>query len=599
MPAPASSAPNGGETTASSDSADSVSIRFCVILPCTPLDDWKLSTVRQLLAHGSTEPVAFILESGSRGDRGPDAPAGSPQPWPARGGGGEECAHESLSSLASARRVPRWPLHSDDHSAGEPAAALVQRLRTAGVDFVLDLRDGPFDVRLAEAARFGVWRFEHADEDPSAAGSRFWWTAWDGEPVIGTRLLLVAAGESAPSVLREGFVPLLRYAFASSVRSLLQESARWPAQACTDIANGVLSRERVTIMPERHARGRPHLGQRLAFHLRGIAHLVRGASAKLFLHDHWRVGVIDARIDAVMRNPTAVAPTWLPWRPRGEFYADPFGVVRDGKLTILCETLDYATNRGAIAHTSTTAEEDAPLGRVDIGPEVHRSYPFLLEHAGELYCVPETYRAKEVAIYRASAFPTTWEKVATLISGLPLLDATLFRHEERWWLACTNQVQGQNLNLHLWHANQLLGPWHPHAVNPVKTDPRSSRPAGTPFWSDGVLYRPAQDCSRTYGGGIMINRVTTLTPTEFREEVAAVIEPGTFGAGLTGAHTLSAAGNWTLIDAKRPRFAFSAFRRSIRASWWLVKRAVLAPRVQRADTTAAAPACAVVGDEAR
>src|SRR5213596_456309 len=56
-----------------------------------------------------------------------------------------------------------------------------------------------------------------------------------------------------------------------------------------------------------------------------------------------------------------------------------------------------------------------------------------------------------------------------------------------------------------------LGPWRPHPGNPVKVDVRSSRPAGGPFLFGGNLYRPAQDCSRTYGGGITINRVTHLS----------------------------------------------------------------------------------------
>ena len=44
------------------------------------------------------------------------------------------------------------------------------------------------------------------------------------------------------------------------------------------------------------------------------------------------------------------------------------------------------------------------------------------------------------------------------------------------------------------------------ALAAVKTDVRSARPAGTPFVYQGELYRPAQDCSRTYGGSIVIHR---------------------------------------------------------------------------------------------
>src|SRR3569833_971384 len=78
-------------------------------------------------------------------------------------------------------------------------------------------------------------------------------------------------------------------------------------------------------------------------------------------------------------------------------------------------------------------------------------------------------------------------------------------------------------DLHLWYAQDILGPWTPHAANPDKTDVGSARPAGATFESDGVLYRPAQDSSHTYGGRVVINRVLALTPETFREEPAALV----------------------------------------------------------------------------
>ena len=186
-----------------------------------------------------------------------------------------------------------------------------------------------------------------------------------------------------------------------------------------------------------------------------------------------------------------------------------------------------------------------------IGPPVHLSYPYLFEHAGDVLCVPETYQAAEVGLYRADDFPARWSKVATLIAGVPALDATVFRHGDRWWLACSMQGATERSHLHLYHAADLLGPWTPHVGNPVKVDIRSGRPGGTPFVHGGSLYRPAQDASTTYGGRVVINRVRALTPAEFDEEPVAVVEPLRDSPYPDGLHTLSALGDITLIDAKR------------------------------------------------
>ena len=90
-----------------------------------------------------------------------------------------------------------------------------------------------------------------------------------------------------------------------------------------------------------------------------------------------------------------------------------------------------------------------------------------------------------------------------------------------------------------------------HARNPVKYDVCSARSGGTPFVYRGQLYRPGQDCSETYGGAVRLNRITRLTPQEFAEETAAVVRPDPKGPYPSGLHTLSAFGDWTLIDGKR------------------------------------------------
>jgi hypothetical protein len=188
------------------------------------------------------------------------------------------------------------------------------------------------------------------------------------------------------------------------------------------------------------------------------------------------------------------------------------------------------------------------------------SYPYLFEHKGEIYCIPEIYQAREVCLYKAEEFPHKWVKVATLIKNIAAVDSTVFEYQGRWWLTCSDFDQDPFLTLFVWHAPDLFGPWEPHACNPVKIDIGSARPAGTPFVHNGQLYRPAQDSSKAYGGRIIVNRVVRLTPTEFKEEQVAVIEPEKNGPYPDGVHTISSVGNFTLIDGKRFMFSKGAFR---------------------------------------
>jgi hypothetical protein len=106
--------------------------------------------------------------------------------------------------------------------------------------------------------------------------------------------------------------------------------------------------------------------------------------------------------------------------------------------------------------------------------------------------------------------------------------------------------------LHLFHASSPLGPWTPHRRNPVKTDVRGSRPAGSLFWWNGELWRPAQDCSVRYGYAITLHRVLRLNTSEFREEPVARIDPD-WTAGLRGTHTLNSAPGLVVLDGRLVR----------------------------------------------
>ena len=280
----------------------------------------------------------------------------------------------------------------------------------------------------------------------------------------------------------------------------------------------------------------------------------------LFRHDQWSIGVIDAPIHTFLEPNARPKPHYLAQGVRSKLLADPFGIKRGEKLTILCEEFDYKSPRGLISSIEFDGESWSDGTAVAMDQPFHMSYPYLIEHQGEIYCVPETHEAREVALYRAEDFPHRWAKVATLLEDIPAVDSAVFQYEGLWWLTCTNREHGQYSDLLVWYASDLFGPWRPHAANPVKTDICSARPGGTPFIHQGCLYRPAQDCSQTYGGRIILNRVLRLTPTEFEEEPAAIIEPYTDGPFPHGIHTISAVGDITLIDGKRFVFITSALK---------------------------------------
>jgi len=232
--------------------------------------------------------------------------------------------------------------------------------------------------------------------------------------------------------------------------------------------------------------------------------------------------------------------------------ADPFAIVKNGKIYVLCEEFDHGGSKGRIICFEVLGEDQLSEAKVVFEPPYSISYPYLFEYQGDIYCVPETYQTRELSLYRAQTFPCDWIRVGTLLADFPAVDATIFQHEGRWWLTCGDEHLAHGLDrLFIWHADDPRGPWVPHEKNPVKIDVSSSRSAGTPFTHNGNLYRPAQDCSQTYGGRVVLNRIVKLTRTEFQEEVVSFVDPDSRGPYPDGLHTVSSAQDITFVDGKR------------------------------------------------
>jgi hypothetical protein len=272
--------------------------------------------------------------------------------------------------------------------------------------------------------------------------------------------------------------------------------------------------------------------------------------------DVWNVGLVDAPIAAFLQADFRPEVRWFPASGPARLHADPFAIERAGEQWVLYERLDHAEGRGVLVARQLLAD--------GFGPELvllrcghHLSYPFVLEDEGELWLVPESHEAGEVALWRCRSFPGEWERVAALLPGFRGIDSTLARHAGRWWLFTSEHGNGHDRRLFVFHAERLRGPWHAHAANPVKEDARSVRGAGTPFVHAGELYRPAQDASRIHEERVSLNRVLELTPTRFREEIVRVLEPLESGPYPHKLHTLSAAGERTLLDAARETFVLA------------------------------------------
>jgi hypothetical protein len=265
----------------------------------------------------------------------------------------------------------------------------------------------------------------------------------------------------------------------------------------------------------------------------------------------WHVGLVRRPIVELLDGYRDLDIEWLHITPEPEHAADPFGVIRDGRLHVFFEFKPFGRD-GFIAHVEVGHDNMPSPAEPVLRLPHHISYPFLFEFQGELFMIPESAQAGQVMLFRCARFPDRWEKAAVILPGVETVDNSIVQHAGRWWLfaACGEE----RAELHLWWAASPMGPWQPHPRNPVKTDSSSSRPAGTPFTKNGVLFRPAQDNSDgpgKEGRRIVLNHVGMLSTEEFCEKPVACLEPDAASFCPAGRHTLTAAGSITLVDGLR------------------------------------------------
>ncbi len=437
----------------------------------------------------------------------------------------------------------------------------IAQVKAADLDVIVRFGFNILKGDILGAARYGVWSYHHGDNDLYRGSPPYMWEMMEGSPRCGAVLqiltetldggLVIAKGqyacESAVSLFRNRLGPFWGscYFLVWKLRELHEKG--FPAL-------------RATAVPRADYGGRKALysksGNRemLGWMWRLLVRKLGQKRARRMLH--WQTALRRNAVSSALHPASGsldLSGFQFLKAPAGHFYADPFLFERDGRTFLFMEDYDYAAARGDLVVMDVTdgvPEQAEPC----LATGSHLSYPFVFAHGGEIWMIPESMAAGEVALYRAEAFPHRWVKEKVLFSG-PVVDTTVWQKDGTWYFFATLIVPGtEAVSLHLFTADSLTGDWRLHPASPLSNDVRDARGAGRLFMQDGVLYRPAQDCSGTYGRAIRLFRVDEHTPSTYAESLVMEVGPQDVphfaGRGAEGIHTYDRAGTFEVIDAK-------------------------------------------------
>jgi len=456
-------------------------------------------------------------------------------PWIAESPGG-------LSEAANGG----WPLDAET----------IEALRPLRLDVIIWLTAGDVPARLSEMARYGVWSIPgalHATQsdgfnlaphlDPAAELAYVGLYARSGRARSPVEQAVVGTPWASWDRVREEVV---NRACAIVQRRIVAVHAHaelglMPTTVITPAHDGDRGDG------SSNGRGRKAI---VLLARRAATTVVRRADRRLHRRQEWFVAFGVSRPgDEPLKLPADLTPI-LP--PPGHQYADPFVVRWKGRTYLFVEDISHGSDKATISML-----EFGGAGR--IGPPTaildvpfHLSYPYVFEVDGKLYLMPESRKAESIDLYSPRDDLAQWDHVARIMTNVQAADSTVVSWREKLWLFCAMPAPGTRAaceELHVFFSSSLATGWTPHPLNPVVSDIRRARPAGTPFLLGGQLIRPAQDCSRRYGGSIVFNRVEILDEERYLERPVSRIGPG-WAPGVTATHTYNRVEELTVVDGK-------------------------------------------------
>jgi hypothetical protein len=414
--------------------------------------------------------------------------------------------------------------------------------------------------RALQIARHGVWSYSHADPMVHRGGPEGFWEVMQGQSLSGAVLRVLSADADGGRVLYRSWSSTVGRSVIENRNGVYWKSATFVLRKLRELAacraDTLTESDALPLRPFSH---RPHRApsnwEMTKLWVKLAARLVGHQLRKQVYLNQWFL--------AYHMATDAIGPAECLYQfrevfpPKDRFWADPFPVAAQGAFFIFLEEFPFATRKGYISVIEITASGDWKPPEKVLECDYHLSYPFVFSWRGQWYMIPETCQARRVELYESVEFPHRWKLRQTLLDDVMAVDSTLVERDGRWWMFTNIAPYGGSTmdELHVFFAESPLGPWVPHARNPVKSDVRCSRPAGRLFEYGGQLIRPAQDCSPGFGSATVLHRVDRLTPTEFAEQEVASILPQ-WRPGLRATHTYNWIPGITVIDGLLRRRKF-------------------------------------------
>jgi hypothetical protein len=436
----------------------------------------------------------------------------------------------------------------------------IEKIKSFKLDFIIRFGFNIIRGEILNSATLGVWSYHHGDETKFRGGPPCFWEVYKNEKTAGAILQRLTNKLDGGIVLKKGHFEVVNHSYNDTITNVYNLSSGWIKQVCIDIKNGsayyFTNKESITAAPIYTF---PRNGVMFLNWFKKIGRKLKFHFDSLFKPEDWRVGIIKTENKYEIAENLSKKITWYEKPSRNGYYADGFMIKEGEKNYLLVEDYSYKVSKGKISFIDLSSNKTSTL----IEDDFHLSYPSAFIFNNKTFVLPEAADSGAITLYEVELETAQIIKRHNLLSNIRAYDPTLLHYNNKWWLFCTQKETHSNTCLHIYYSEDLYGPYKPHNNNPVKTDIGSARPAGSFFKLNDKIVRPSQNCSKTYGGSVVLNKMHVLNEIEFIEEKTDEIFPFEKTKFNKGVHTLNTQVGLLVIDAKRYRFKLANFRKQL------------------------------------
>ena len=438
----------------------------------------------------------------------------------------------------------------------------IQEIKNQNLDFILRFGFNIIRGEILNAAKYGIWSFHHDDERIIRGGPPGFWEFMRKIPNNGIILQRLTNSLDKGIILKRHNFKTILHSYKANLDQIYFGGEILPLQVCKDLINsGELKEEASTsdaeiIHPPMNMKMMQYFMKsfyrRIAFHIHD-----------LFRQEDWNVGFCNCSIEEFIDtdNKENIDIQWFTKPKKNCYFADPFIIKTKKDIYIFFEWYSYFKGKADLA-VALKSENFKKYHKITNFKE-HRSYPYLYEYEGNIYCMPESNETNKVVLYRFNEEKLTLEEDCILLEGFPIVDATLYHYDNKWFMFLVNQRKSHT-HLELYHSDSIKGPYFPHENNPVMVDCSKARPAGNIFNYEGRIIRPSQNCTNHYGQSITLEEIELLNTKQFLTKPFGTIQPIKNSDYNKGIHTINSVDNITVFDGKRFVFTLSGFKQQLK-----------------------------------